>query len=512
MKTIKRFIAVLIALTTIISSFAVMAGAANISVVNGRSDGKWLFPLGSNYYQSISDWAGCHANPSTIGSCPFHGNGCKHNAKCGADHYTYQGQFGHNGIDIAAGKGVPVMASAPGTLYYVEYNLGSRGLTAVVEHKINDNDSYYSYYQHLNGFNKNFKNGSSVKAGDVIGYVGNSGGNYGCHLHFGIVFGQAGKGNNAKTGEYLNTLEGYGWITTKDYKYGRIVVNPDSTNADTKLDTVNCHRGSVHYVFDKSEVKIGTHICSAATSQLVKYESAHPHYAVYKCSCGKTWTDKSKTQVNSDCDICQGKPVFSGMSKPTSVKLGTSFGLRGTITSTKKITKVTAGIYTDENGKNAVQCVEVTPNSKTYNLNGKVNDSLIFGKLKKGTYYYIVVATANKKTETFKQKFTVVSSITISGATKPGNVKKGSCFGLRGTISDVRKMTNVTAGIYTDANGKNAKQKISVNPDATSYNLNGKVNNSLIFNKLPKGTFYYRVTAKDSYGTEILINQKFTVS
>ncbi len=53
---------------------------------------------------------------------------------------------------------------------------------------------------------------------------------------------------------------------------------------------------------------------------------------------------------------------------------------------------------------------------------------------------------------------------------------------------------------------------VEVTPNSKSYNLNGKVNNSLTFNKLPKGTFYYRVTAKDSYGTEILINQKFTVS
>ena len=261
MKATKRAIAILAVIATVISCFAVTASAAsNISVVNGRKDGSWLFPLESKYYSSISDWAGCYANGCTIGACPFHGSSCKHNATCGADHYNGHSSFGHNGIDIAAPKGTKVFAAAPGTLYYVNYSLGARGLTAVIEHKISSNDSYYSYYQHLNGINSNYKSGTKVNAGDIIGYVGNTGGNYGDHLHFGIVFGQAGKGNDVATGDYLNTLENKGWITTTEHKYGRIVVNPDTENAATGLDTVNSHRGSVHYVFNKSEVKIGSFI------------------------------------------------------------------------------------------------------------------------------------------------------------------------------------------------------------------------------------------------------------
>lgn len=36
----------------------------------------------------------------------------------------------------------------------------------------------------------------------------------------------------------------------------------------------------------------------------VEYQSAHPHYAVYKCSCGTTQVDKSKSEFNPTCNSC----------------------------------------------------------------------------------------------------------------------------------------------------------------------------------------------------------------
>ncbi len=230
---------------------------------------------------------------------------------------------------------------------------------------------------------------------------------------------------------------------------------------------------------------------------------------------GKPSYNSTTSENTSKTTSTTTTPVWNtnNLTVPGDVKRGSCFGLKGIVTCTVKMSNITAGIYTDSNGKNAKQKVSVNPGSTSYNLNGKVNNSLIFNNLPKGTYYYRITSTAAGKTNVLvNRQFRVVSSITISGVTKPTTLKKGNCFGLRGTISDVRAMNNVTAGIYTDANGKNAKQQVSVNPNASSYNLNGKVNNSLIFNNLPRGTYYYRVTARDSYGTEVLINQKFTVS
>ena len=51
---------------------------------------------------------------------------------------------------------------------------------------------------------------------------------------------------------------------------------------------------------------------------------------------------------------------------------------------------------------------EVYPNSKTYDLHGPINDALIFERLEKGNYYYIVTAKANGMEKTvIRQSFKV---------------------------------------------------------------------------------------------------------
>jgi len=51
---------------------------------------------------------------------------------------------------------------------------------------ISHDGGFKSLYGHLSKFNKKFRNGSTVKQGDIIGFVGNSGVSSGPHLHFGM--------------------------------------------------------------------------------------------------------------------------------------------------------------------------------------------------------------------------------------------------------------------------------------------------------------------------------------
>ena len=54
---------------------------------------------------------------------------------------------------------------------------------------INHDGGFKSLYAHLSKFNKKLKVGSTVKQGDIIGFVGSSGVSSGPHLHFGMYKG-----------------------------------------------------------------------------------------------------------------------------------------------------------------------------------------------------------------------------------------------------------------------------------------------------------------------------------
>ncbi len=88
----------------------------------------------------------------------------------------------HKGIDFAAPRGTPIFAAGNGTIAKIGRN-GGYGNYIRIRH----NDSYETAYAHMKGFAKGLKQGSRVKQGDVIGYVGTTGASTGPHLHYEIL-------------------------------------------------------------------------------------------------------------------------------------------------------------------------------------------------------------------------------------------------------------------------------------------------------------------------------------
>jgi len=87
----------------------------------------------------------------------------------------------HLGVDYAASVGTPVRSAGNGKVVFVGTK-GGYGKTIEVSH----DSSYKTLYGHLNGFAKGLSGGKSVKQGQLIGYVGNTGLSSGPHLHFGL--------------------------------------------------------------------------------------------------------------------------------------------------------------------------------------------------------------------------------------------------------------------------------------------------------------------------------------
>lgn len=112
--------------------------------------------------------------------------------------YSYRGTWGanrgwggrrsHEGTDLFAGYGTPVLSTSYGVVEVMGWNdFGGWRIG------IRDNHNSYHYYAHLGSYNKELKVGDVVEPGMTIGVVGSSGygkegtsGKFPPHLHYGI--------------------------------------------------------------------------------------------------------------------------------------------------------------------------------------------------------------------------------------------------------------------------------------------------------------------------------------
>ncbi len=89
-----------------------------------------------------------------------------------------RGKSHHDGLDIAAAKGTPVVAAADGQVLYSGAEIKGYGNLVVIKH----NGGMVTVYAH-NDENQ-VTEGQQVKQGDVIARVGNTGSSTTYHLHF----------------------------------------------------------------------------------------------------------------------------------------------------------------------------------------------------------------------------------------------------------------------------------------------------------------------------------------
>ncbi len=86
----------------------------------------------------------------------------------------------HNGVDLAGPYGIPVYAARSGYVSVAAYEAGGAGWYVSLGH----GDGFGSIYMHLDRYV--VYAGQTVEKGQIIGYLGSSGGSTGPHLHFGI--------------------------------------------------------------------------------------------------------------------------------------------------------------------------------------------------------------------------------------------------------------------------------------------------------------------------------------
>ena len=118
----------------------------------------------------------------------------------------------HSGVDIyGTGRGSPIYAARDGVVTNITSN-SSSGYFVIIKH----DNGYYTRYAHMQNVNGNDRLGGigsatkyitigqRVKAHDLIGEMGSSGGSTGVHLHFAIWYGFPYRGGTA-----LNAMQFY---------------------------------------------------------------------------------------------------------------------------------------------------------------------------------------------------------------------------------------------------------------------------------------------------------------
>ncbi|WP_436639483.1 M23 family metallopeptidase [Microbaculum sp. FT89] len=88
----------------------------------------------------------------------------------------------HSGVDWAARTGTPIMASGNGTIAYADWKSGY-GRHIRIRHA----NGYETSYSHMSGFARGIAEGSRVRQGQIIGYIGSTGLSTGPHLHYEVM-------------------------------------------------------------------------------------------------------------------------------------------------------------------------------------------------------------------------------------------------------------------------------------------------------------------------------------
>ena len=150
--------------------------------------------------QKYKEWLSTSVPPTTTSAATSVGSGLTGNTVSGVTWYTptknffISSTFGnrvhpitgvytmHNGIDMAANTGTPVYATRSGIVTVAAYQAGGAGYYVKIDHC----DGYGSIYMHMTHYI--VAAGDCVSAGQIIGYVGSTGGSTGPHLHFGISY------------------------------------------------------------------------------------------------------------------------------------------------------------------------------------------------------------------------------------------------------------------------------------------------------------------------------------
>ena len=93
---------------------------------------------------------------------------------------------GHKGTDYMVDRYTPIYAIADGVVTLHANDYGGLGNNVMISHVING-QNIDSVYAHMQEDSSPLVVGETIKVGDFVGLVGDTGTSYGAHLHFELI-------------------------------------------------------------------------------------------------------------------------------------------------------------------------------------------------------------------------------------------------------------------------------------------------------------------------------------
>ncbi len=336
----------------------------------------------------------------------------------------------HNGIDIEADFAASIYAAYPGQCISADWK-DAYGNMIILYHP---DLKVYTFYAHCSSMS--VVAGAEVSGGDVIGQVGSTGQSSGNHLHFGICD---------------SLLSGWPSITYYDplsyFTYdGTTITNPNAAAVAAEQPECDCTEDYAGIYTTKDVVtflyiRAGHSADTAALGQIpagseVKVTKGNGKWAHVEFNGIKGYS--SMDYLQKVHDIESGMTISGGTAPKDTLTAGSSFKIKGVISSNLNITKVWGGVYSKD-GKKAVQTAEAEPNALKYDLSSYFDSEILFDKLAEGSYTYRIEAedAGGKSYKLIESSFTVGKKPVTSGDLN-GDDKV--------TISDAVMMQNYLLG------------------------------------------------------------------
>ncbi len=315
---------------------------------------------------------------------------------------------GHNAIDIPADANSNIYAPVAGVCVSAGW-MGDYGNLIILRH---ENLGVYTFYAHC--ISTAVYAGQAVNAGDVIGYVGNTGNSYGNHLHFGICDTLLG---GYPTATYYDPETYFTYSMEQAPETPAIPDNSGIGEApaepmvpteptyptvpDTSVTPAECTCSDEYAgIYVTKNITSYLNIRSGHGSNYSIVGQIYPENQFEVIKGDGQWAHIKYGNITGYCSMEyirlldnpeSGMKLSNALIPDGQIVKGMPVDLGGTITSNLPITRFTGGIYKAD-GVTPIYVFEKRPNTLTYSLSGEFDNSMLFNKLELGTYVYKVEA------------------------------------------------------------------------------------------------------------------------